>query len=348
MNPSLKRRTFLSASAASMATLAIGAAPAKPPGKKRPLVVATENGLTTVKNVMERIKAGADPLDAIIAGVDEVQADPNDPSIGYGGFPNIEGVVELDALVMHGPTQGVGAVAALRNIKNPADVARAVMLRSGNCLLVGDGALKFAKSLGFPETDLMTPEMRKYWEIAKRAYGFDKNAPKPTEQEMAALREAIATRSWLGAMNCLSLDTHADIAGLSMNPGGLFKLPGRVGDTPIPGAGLYLDNEVGACGSTGYGEFNLMNCSCYLIIESLRKGMHPKDACLTACRRVAQVTKRNPRFRDRDGKLNGSLTFHCLTRAGRFGGASLGGPARMAIHDGESARMVDLAVMPIK
>jgi len=301
----LKRRAFLSASAVGTATLAMGAEPSKAAGKKKPLVIATPNGLTTVRKVMSRLRMGSDPLDAIIESVAEVQADPNDPSIGCGGVPNIEGVVELDALVMHGSTQGVGAVAALRNIKNPADVARAVMLRTGNCLLVGDGALKFAKSLGFPETDLMTPEMRKFWEIAKRAYGLDKNAPKPTEQEMAALREAIATRSWLGAMNCLSLDTHADIAGLSMNPGGLFKLPGRVGDTPLIGCGVYADNEAGAVSMTGLGESIIRVAVAKEITDGLAAGLSPAVAAARVLRKVVQ-------------RIHGAAGVLVLSPDGRF------------------------------
>jgi len=153
---------------------------------------------------------------------------------------------------------------------------------------------------------------------------------------------------WLGAMSCLSLDTHANIAGVSSNPGGSFKHPGRVGDTPIPGAGLYLDNDIGACCSTGTGELNLMNCSCYLVIENLRRGMTPKDACLAACRRVVQVSRRNPRFLTKDGGLAGGVSFYCITKAGKFGGATTGRGQRMAVHDGESARMVDLAVLPIR
>ena len=131
-------------------------------------------------------------------------------------------------------------------------------------------------------------------------------------------------------MSCsLALNTHGDIAGVSMNPGLSFKLPGRVGDTPIPGAGLYLDNEVGACCSTGTGELNLMNCSSYLVIEGLRRGLSPKDACLAACRRVAQVSSRNANFRSKDGSFNGYVSFYCLTKSGKFGGASIvRGPSR--------------------
>jgi len=346
----LGRRAFLSMNAANLTTLAMGAEPGKRTGvaKQKPLVVASPNGLTTVRKVMARLRSNFDPLDAILDSVAEVQADPKDDSIGYGGFPNMQGNIELDAQVMHGPTHGLGAVAALRNIKNPAALAKAVMEKSPNCLLVGDGARIFAKTMGFAETDLMTDEIRKVWETARRANGMVKGAPKPTPEEMGALNEMFTKHSWLGAISCLSLDTHGDIAGLSMNPGSIFKFPGRVGDTPIPGASLYLDNEVGACASTGFGEYNLMNCSCFLVIENLRKGMTPKDACVAACRRVAMVTKRNPRFRNDDGKLTGSVTFYCLSKSGKFGGAKIGGPTQMAVHDGESARIVEVAGVTIR
>jgi N4-(beta-N-acetylglucosaminyl)-L-asparaginase len=331
-----------------MATLAIGAAPLQPIGRKRPLAVATENGLSTVKKVMERLRAGADPLDAAIEGIAEVEADPKDPSIGYGGLPNMAGRVELDALVMHGPTHGVGAVAALQDCLHPASVARAVMQKSPYCLISGGGATTFARSQGFPEFDLLTPETRRLWEIWKKAVRIDKRAPAATPDELKALEAGMVKFDWRGAMSCLTLDSHSNIAGVSSNPGRQFKYPGRVGDTPIPGAGLFLDNDIGACCSTGTGELNLMNCSCHLVIENLRRGMTPKDACLAACRRVVQTSKRNPRFRAQDGRLAGAVAFYCLTKAGKFGGAAIGNAQRMAVHDGESARLIDLAVLPLK
>lgn len=342
------RRSFLSLSAASLATIAIGASTPKPVGKKRPLVVSTPNGLSTVKKIMVKLRAGADPLDAAIDGIAEIEADPKDPSIGYGGLPNALGIVEMDSVVMHGPTHGVGGVAALSDFMHPASVARAVMQKTPYCLLVDNGARLFAKRQGFPTVDLLSPEARKLWEIWKKAVKFDKDSPAATPEELKTLDEGMSKLSWQGAMNCLVLDTHADIAGVSTNPGRAFKIPGRVGDTPIAGAGLYLDNEVGACGSTGTGELNLMNCSCFFVIENLRRGMHPKDACLAACRRVVQTSRRNPRFRDKNGQLTASVTFHCLTKSGKFGGASIGREMNMAVHDGESARLVDLAVLPLK
>ena len=172
--PSFNRRTFLSVSAAT-ASAPRRWAPRRRSrsGRTGPVVISSANGLKTVEKAMELIKAGADPLDAAIEGVAIVEADPNDHTVGYGGIPNEEGVVELDAAVMHGPTHGGGAVASLRNIMHPAAVARLVMKRTDHCLLVGEGALRFARAHGFPEVDLLTDEARKIWLHWKETNGKD-------------------------------------------------------------------------------------------------------------------------------------------------------------------------------
>src|SRR5690242_6944262 len=166
MPESVNRRTFLTAGALGLGATALGASPPRPVGPRRPVVVSSANGLKAVEKAMELIRAGADPLDAAIAGVAIVEADPTDHSVGYGGIPNADGVVELDAAVMHGPSHGGGAVASLRNVMHPAAVARLVMRRTDHCLLVGEGALHFARMHGVPEVDLLTDEARKirlYW-----------------------------------------------------------------------------------------------------------------------------------------------------------------------------------------
>ena len=158
-----RRRFVTSTAAASLSTLAIGAAPVKAAGGKKPIIVASGNGLRAVEKAMELVKSGHDPLDAAIEGVAIVEADPKDHSVGYGGLPNEDGVVELDAAVMHGPTHGGGSVASIRNIMHPAAVARLVMQRTRHCLLVGEGALRFARAHGFPEINLLTEESRQIW-----------------------------------------------------------------------------------------------------------------------------------------------------------------------------------------
>jgi N4-(beta-N-acetylglucosaminyl)-L-asparaginase len=289
---------------------------------------------------MELIKAGADPLDAAIEGAAIVEADPGDHSVGYGGLPNEEGVVELDAAVMHGPTHGGGAVAALRNIMHPAAVARLVMKRSDHCLLVGEGALRFARAHGFPEVDLLTDEARRIWLHWKETSRREGDWIAPPDDELdPAVRAFFGIRTH-GTLHCSALDTHGDLGGVTTTSGMAFKIPGRVGDSPILGAGLFLANEVGSAGSTGRGEANLLNLSSHLIVEEMRRGRAPEDAAIEACRRIV-ATNRNPRLRDAEGRPNFDVTFYALAGDGRFAGASLWAGAKMAVHDGEATRLVD-------
>lgn len=339
----LNRREFLSASvAASLGATALGASPPKPVGTNRPIVISSANGLKTVEKAMELLRAGVDPLDAAIAGVAIVEADPNDHSVGYGGLPNEEGIVELDAAVMHGPTHGGGSVAALRNIMHPAAVARLVMKRTDHCLLVGEGALKFARAHGIPEINLLTDEAREIWLHWKETNGKDNDWIAPPNDELSpAVRAHFGIRTH-GTIHCSALDTHGNLGCVTTTSGLDFKIPGRVGDSPIMGAGLWLDNEVGSAGSTGRGEANLLNLSSHTIVEAMRHGMSPKDATLEACKRIA-ATNRNPRLRDAKGRPNFNVKFYCVSKDGRFAGASLWANAKIAVHDGDSARLVDCA-----
>jgi N4-(beta-N-acetylglucosaminyl)-L-asparaginase len=341
-NP-VNRRTFLSVSAAAgLGATALGALPPRPVGTHRPVVISSANGLKTVEKAMELIRAGADPLDAAIEGVAIVEADPNDHTVGYGGIPNEEGIVELDAAVMHGPTHGGGGVAALRSIMHPAAVARMVMKRTDHCLLVGEGALKFARAHGFPEVNLLTEESREIWLHWKETNGKDNDWIAPPNDELSpAVRAFFGIREH-GTIHCSALDTHGNLGCVTTTSGLYYKIPGRVGDSPILGAGLWLDNEVGSAGSTGRGEANLLNLSSHTIVEALRRGQAPKDAALEACKRIA-ATNRNPRLRDSKGRPNFDVKFYCLDKDGRFAGASLWAGARMAVHDGEVARLVDSA-----
>jgi N4-(beta-N-acetylglucosaminyl)-L-asparaginase len=337
MKDNLNRRSFISVGAvAGLSVTALGSAPPRPTGGHRPLVIASGNGLRTVEKAMELIRAGADPLDAAIEGVAIVEADPKDHSVGYGGLPNEDGIVELDAAVMHGPTHGGGGVAALRNIMHPAAVARLVMKRSDHCLLVGEGALRFARAHGFPEVDLLTDDARRIWLHWKETSRKDSDWIAP---EVAQLDPEV--RAYLGVrphgtIHCSALDTHGDLGCVTTTSGLAYKIPGRVGDSPILGAGLYLDNAVGSAGSTGRGEANLLNLSSHLIVDEMRRGAAPKDALMEACRRIV-ANNRSPRLRDARGRPNFDVTFYALTRDGRFAGASLWAGSRMAVHDGSSA-----------
>ena len=340
MTTPLSRRNFLSVSAAG---LALGAAPLREPGGKRPVAVASANGLAAVSKAMELMKAGADPLDAAVAGVAIVEADPDDHTVGYGGIPNEDGVVELDAAVMHGPTHGGGAVASLRNIMHPAAVARLVMKRTDHCLLVGEGALRFARMHGVPEVDLLTDEARKIWLYWKETTSQDDDRiPPPLAELDPAVRKFFGEKYVRehGTIHLSALDTHGQLGCVTTTSGLYYKIPGRVGDSPILGAGLFLDNDLGSAGSTGRGEANLLNLSSHTIIEGLRRGLSPQDATIEACKRIV-ATNRTPRLRDAKGRPNFDVKFYCVAKDGRFAGASLWAGAKLAVHDGDSARLVD-------
>ena len=344
MRSAINRRHFLGASGltgASLAAMAIGAEEPRPTGSKRPIVIAS-GGTRTVEIAMEMIKKGADPLDAVIAGVAIVEADPHDHSVGLGGTPNEEGVVELDAAVMHGKTHGGAGVAGLRNIMHPAAVARTIMKKTRHVLLVGDNALKFAREQGFPEVDLTTEETRKAWLAWKESRLRDNRFAVPLAQLDPVVRDLVE-KPVHGTIHCSAIDTHGDMGCVTTTSGLGYKIPGRVGDSPILGAGIYLDNTVGSCGSVGLGEVNLLNCASYLVVENLRRGMKPKDALVATCKRVVETTTRDPRFRDDRGRPNFNVNFYCLTRDGKYAAAHIHGPASLAVHDGDSARMVDSA-----
>jgi N4-(beta-N-acetylglucosaminyl)-L-asparaginase len=233
---------------------------------------------------MELIQQGADALDAVIAGVNVLEDDPNDNSVGYGGLPNEDGVVELDASVMHGPTARGGAVAALQNIRNPSKVAKLVMERTDHVLLVGAGALKFAKAHGFKEEDLLTEESRKAWLRWKETLSNKDDWLPPHDIETKDISMGIQSAiRHHGTINCNAIDLKGGLSGCTTTSGLAYKLSGRVGDSPILGAGLYVDNEVGAAGSTGRGEANLLACSSAMIVEFIRQDKSPEEACLMAC-----------------------------------------------------------------
>lgn len=344
MTDNLNRRTFLASGAAlGLGATALGASPQKAVGAKRPVAISSANGLEAVTKAMELMKAGSDPLDAAIAGVAIVEADPRDHSVGYGGIPNEDGVVELDAAVMHGPTHGGGAVASLRNIMHPAAVARLVMKRTDHCLLVGEGALRFARMHGFAEVDLLTEEARKIWLYWKETHSKEDDRIPPPPDDLDPAVKKFFGETYVrehGTIHLSALDTHGDFGCTTTTSGLYYKIPGRVGDSPILGAGLFLDNAHGSAGSTGRGEANLLNLSSHAMVESLRRGMSPKDATVAACHRVVETNKA-ARLRDAKGRPNFEVKFYCLDKSGRFAGASLWAGAKMAVHDGDSARLVE-------
>lgn len=305
-----------------------------------PVVVASANGYPhCTARAMELLLAGKPVVDAVVAGVTLVEDDPSDHSVGLGGLPNEEGVVELDASVMDGATGLSGGVAALQRIKNPAQVALQVMRYTDHCLLVGEGALRFARAHGFVEQELLTEEARKIW-LYWKSTNSDTDDWLPTDPKELP-PDAKAMFGITGTINCDAVDREGNLAGVTTTSGLAFKIPGRVGDSPLIGAGLFVDNAVGAAGSTGRGEANIVTAGSHTVVEGLRQGKHPTDACLLACQRIADTT-RAKRLQRADGRPDFNVKFYAVDKQGRYGGASLYG-GDYAVHDGKGNRKEDLA-----
>lgn len=302
----------------------------------KPIVISSGNGLRATEKAMELILKGQDALDACIAGVNIIEDDPNDHSVGYGGIPNEEGVVELDACCMHGPTHNAGGVASIHNIKNPSKVAKLVMERTDHVLIVGEGALKFAKAHGFKEENLLTEEAREIWLYWKESLTDNDDWFTPQGKDVP---ESVKKYFGItGTISCLGIDLQGNISGVTTTSGLAFKIPGRVGDSPIIGAGLYVDNEVGACGSTGRGEENLKNLSCFLVVEKMREGLTPTEACIEVLKRVSTNVKL-PSLKNEKGLPNFGLTFYAINKNGEFGAASMYGPVKFSINEDGNNRL---------
>lgn len=344
----MNRRSFLKTSAAGFAAAELGARSAKgstPPSL--PTVIASANGLKATEKAMALLRDGADTLEAVVAGVNLVEEDPNDTSVGYGGLPNEHGVVQLDASVMHGPTRGAGAVGALESIMHPSSVAKLVMERTDHVFLVGEGALKFALAMGFQKQNLLTDQAREMWLKWKRDLSPKDNWIDPedrlpksaTAQERAAMRQAMRTH---GTINCNAVNEHGEISGVTTTSGLSYKLPGRVGDSPIIGAGLYVDNDVGACGSTGRGEANIKTCASFMVVEFMRGGVTPEEACLRVLQRVADNTV-EPYLLDENGRPKFDLKFYAVNKKGETGSAAIWAGAQYAHHDGNENKLREAA-----
>ncbi len=365
----VSRRLFMQAAgvaAAAVNAVAPSSAGAREtaglPGIK---VISSENGQSATRKAWDLINAGSDPLDAVVAGVALVEADPDDTSVGFGGLPNERGVVELDAAVMHGPSHKAGAVASLQNIRHPAQVALQVLRRTDHVLLVGSGALDFARAHGFPEENLLTDTSRRIWlkwkenlsreddwlpeemddADEKVAQFFRKHTMAVplrgdvTEAELAAGGVRRRFRRPTGTIHCSGISASGDISCTTTTSGMAFKIPGRVGDSPIIGAGLYCDNEVGSCGSTGRGEANLQNLCSFAAVELMRHGASPEEAGMEVLSRVAKTTEK--RLRDTEGRPDFGLSFYLLAKDGRHAGVSMWGPAKFAVTDASGTRLED-------
>jgi N4-(beta-N-acetylglucosaminyl)-L-asparaginase len=263
------------------------------------------------------------------------ELDPEDTSVGYGGLPNEEGVVQLDASCMHGPTRRAGAVGALEGIKTPSVVAKYVLLYTDHIFLVGEGAKRFALSYGFKEEDLLTESSRESW-LQWRA-----NRSETDDWLNVPSSEQMVPRS-TGTINCNVVNRDGDISSVTTTSGTSWKIPGRCGDSPIIGAGQYTDNDVGAAGSTGRGESNIKVCGAFLTVEFMRRGLKPADAALETLRRVIATSE--PRLLDERGRPTFGLDFYAVNKEGEFGAATMT-PSRYAAFDGETASHYDTAYL---
>jgi N4-(beta-N-acetylglucosaminyl)-L-asparaginase len=376
---SISRRDFIGTGATTVASLALAntadgsaavsavidrAALTGKSSASRPVVISSANGNRAdaggrrgIQVAYDRLVAGADPLDAAIAGVNIVELDPNDSSVGLGGLPNEEGVVQLDASVMHGPTKRAGSVASLEDIATPSLVAKAVMDFTDHIMLVGPGAKRFALQMGFKEQNLLTESSRLAWLRWKSRLNPSDNwldiPPQPAggrgrgggarapQQDDAALlhvyHDAHGVPYTLGTINMCAVDARGDIGSVTTTSGLSWKLPGRIGDSPIVGAGQYCDNEVGAAGSTGRGEACIKVCGAFLAVEFMRQGMTPEQALLKVIDRVIAMTEK--RLLNDKGRPYFDLDFYAVNKNGDYAGACAYEGSSFAVADSKGARI---------
>lgn len=392
---SFSRRDFvktsvLGAAAAGLGKSALGAEPAmeaavqnhdaQSGSYKRPIIICAHNGYAYLENAFAFLKGGGDTLDAALKVVQGPENDPNDTSVGLGGIPNEEGIVELDACCMHGPTRRAGSVGAVRNIKNVSLVSKAVMDHTGHVMLVGEGAEKFAVALGFPRENLLTDHSRKIWLLWKEFHtpndwwgpGLDdpnwqgpESSEKPqargwqdrienlearaSELGIAPELRADAVHKVLfpptGTIHCSALNEKGEISGCTTTSGLGFKLPGRVGDSPIIGAGCYTDQDVGSAGATGSGEENIKVAGAHTIVENMRHGMSPHDAGMDTLKRIVR------NYNNDMNKLQFvDMTYYILRKDGAYAGVSLwegyskGNPHKICVHDGNLRNEVTVSL----
>jgi N4-(beta-N-acetylglucosaminyl)-L-asparaginase len=372
----VSRRDFLSSAVVGTLSLGLtdsrsdaqGSAKSNSPSGKRPIIVCANNGFNYLDDAYAFLAGGGDTLDAALRVVKGPEDDPKDTSVGLGGLPNEEGVVELDACCMHGPTRRAGSVGGVRNIKNVSLVSKAVMEHTGHVMLVGEGAERFAVAVGFPRENLLTDHSRKIWLLWKEYHSSedwwgpglaDPHWQPPDTKPQADLMQerfgrleeraadlgiapelrADAVHKVLfpptGTIHCSALNEKGEISGCTTTSGLAWKLPGRCGDSPIIGAGCYTDQDVGSAGATGSGEENIKVAGAHTIVENMRHGMSPLDAGTDALKRIVRnynADMNRLRFVD--------MVYYILRKDGAYAGVSLWEgyssekPHKIAVHDG--------------
>lgn len=381
------RRDFLATAAVSSLTLGLQGQektnstvsdPQKNAKAQLPVLICANNAIPYLDDGYAILHGGGDTLDAALKVVQGPENDPKDTGVGLGGLPNEEGVVELDACCMHGPTRRAGSVGAIRNIKNASLVSKAVMDHTGHVMLVGEGAEKFAVAMGFPRENLLTDHSRKVWMLWKEYHSNDDwwgpgmtspywKAPEGSPQselweervrrlsEMAAnlgiepeLRESAISKVLFptkGTTHCSAVNAKGEISGATTTSGLAFKLAGRLGDSPIVGAGCYTDPDVGSAGATGSGEENIKIAGAHTVIENMRHGMSPLEAGMDALRRLTRL------YNDDMTKLHYvDMRYYILRKDGAYAGVSLwegtnGHHHVFGLHDGTKQTINTVALL---
>ncbi|HYV96636.1 MAG TPA: N(4)-(beta-N-acetylglucosaminyl)-L-asparaginase [Gemmatimonadaceae bacterium] len=347
------RREFLGTAAAAAAGFSIASDQVLAQRASRaaalPIVVGSSNGITSgggtmgVKVAYDKIVAGADTLDAIIAGVNVVELDPNDQSVGLGGLPNEDGVVQLDASCMHGPTRRAGAVACLEDIATPSLVAKAVMDNTDHIMLVGADAKKFAIKMGFKTQNLLTEKSKADW-LKWKASASPGGWLDPARRSRSSEPAPEGVIPWThGTINMNAINAKGEVSSVTTTSGMSWKIPGRVGDSPIIGAGQYCDNDVGAAGSTGRGEANIKVCGAFLAVELMRQGKSPEQALITVMQRVIAMTEK--RLLGANGRPLFDLTYYAVNKKGEFAGACAYEGTDFAVCDAQGPRRIKCAYL---
>ncbi len=304
-----------------------------------PVLIASWNGAPATRRAVDLSRTGVPLLEAIVEGVKLIEDDPAEMSVGYGGLPNEDGEVELDAAVMHGPAHRCGAVAGLRGVRHAAAVALEVLRRTDHAMLVGEGAREFARKVGFRSEDLVTDAARRAWLAWKGSMSGADGWVDPGGGTGGGTG-SFGTARWaghesnptpgrppevpftFGTVHVSGVDARGDLYSCTSTSGLSYKIAGRVGDSPVAGAGIYTDNSVGSAGATGRGESTLQTCAAYEVVRAMEEGREAQEACLAVLRRIAART-RESRLLDGQGRPSFNVTLYALRKDGALGAASM-------------------------